>query len=246
MGLATIIPASALDGAMPTWDSLTSDQKTFFHAAACSVIDIFIGRRLDTHSVTEWSDGSADCFLPLQVLPVTAVTEVRLDWRGGAGQTADTFGSDTILVAGDEYVVDLARGFIVLNKSNSANDWFRRGNPAPWANRMWSRGLTMSVLPRCWGTGFGIIKIVYTAGWSSGTVPAALKSAVAEIAAYLALTVETGGLIGSSESYIDVSDSRATQMGVQAIRNGVPALGSARQILDALNGNELGSAWVNS
>jgi hypothetical protein len=80
-------------------------------------------------------------YLQLADLPVRSISEIRVDYEGGFGQIADTFGDSTIQVAGDDYYQELS---------------------GPGLN------MTGHVISRVgWPVEPGTVKVSYTAGYSA-------------------------------------------------------------------------------
>ncbi len=245
MGLAAIITEVEVSAASTAFAAYDSTLKTALYNSACSVADKYVGRLLDTQAATEYYDGSRDVFLHLKRYPVTAISEVKRDLRGGFGQIPNSFGSDTILTQGEDYTLDANRGILTMIGSFGAGaNWFARGYPVPTRSNQYGRGLVANYVPASWGQVLGSVKVTYTAGFTSGNKPAELISAVAQIATHLATVNNTGGKQTSSESYIDVSESYLTTTGIDHLRGGIPALGSARQILDNYRAPVVGTGWV--
>ena len=76
----------------------------------------------------------------------------------------------------------------------------------------------------------GCIKVTYTAGYAR--IPSDLVAAVVTMAQYTLTVVPAGGLVPTSGSYIDVSVGVGF-LSEQLARGNVPALGSARAVLDS-------------
>ena len=89
-----------------------------------------------------WQSYSAldDC-LQLEHLPVRSIGEVKVDYNGGFGQKANTFGNDTIQTAGTDYFQDQIRDGLNM----TGHLYSRTGWPAE---------------P-------GSVKVTYTAGYSN-------------------------------------------------------------------------------
>lgn len=244
MGLAAIITTSEVAAVSTTFATFDGTTQTAFLNNACSVADQYIGRRLDTAAATEYYDGSQSLYLNLKRWPVTAITEVKRDMQGGFGQIPNSFGSDTVLVQGTDYIADTARGILTLLTNTRGSDWFQRGYRSPITGGLWGRGLVANYIAASWGQSPGCVSVNYTAGYTSNNKPADLVSAVAQIAVYMSQINATGGKTASSESYIDVSESYLTTTAIDQLRGGLPALGSAREILDTYRAPVVGTGWV--
>jgi hypothetical protein len=244
MGLSAIITTAEVAAVSTTFAALSGSTQTAFLNGACSVADGYVGRRLDTAADTEYYDGSRDMFLNLKRWPVTAISEVKHDLQGGFGQIPTSFGADTVLVQGTDYILDMNCGMITLLTNTRAANWFVRGYPLPYAGRNYGRGLVANYTPASWGQAPGSVKVTYTAGYTSGNKPTELVSAIAQIATYLDKINNTGGQTAASQSYIDTSQSFHVQTVIDQMRGGIPALGSARQILDNYRSPVVGTGWV--
>lgn len=169
-------------------------------------------------TVTEYYDypppGSAPSIV-LRRRPLQSVEDVRVDPRGGYGQLAGTFGSETALTPAVDYYWNVADATLRIIRGHSSWPW------VPWLT-----GYPLGVNAR--HTATGTIQVTYTAGYTE--YPADLLAAIAQIASWLFGTaMESGGR--AVTSYLDVSVSAAAAVDTLAMGN-VPALGTARQILD--------------
>lgn len=175
-------------------------------------------------AATEYYDWPAPGTRPEIILnrrPVTAVSDVRIDPQGGAGQLTGTFGTTTALTAGTDYCFDGTAGTLTLlqTRSNwplSLVGYGNIGQPFAYATNRRNQ------VPNT-------IMVTYTAGYT--TVPTDVKLAIAQIASVLG---GSGGLLEAGgravTSYIDVSVSTGVALDALAYGNS-PALGSARSIL---------------
>ncbi len=198
--------------------------------AASIAAERYCGRAFAEASNTEYYDGNGYPELPLKRFPVTAVASVYLDVNGGYGQAPNGFPSTTLLTAGTNYVYVSDRG--VLQMRTSPNWWpfgvgFGSSSTSPWGwPGLARRGTAWSGWPRV----PGCVKVTYTAGYA--TIPADIVSAVCAMADYIIIATDNGGLITTTGSYIDVSVGSGF-ITEQLARGNVPALGSARGILDS-------------
>lgn len=246
MGLASIITTTDITAASPQLQTETAGNPytlTMLYQSACAIADKYVGRNLALETTTEYYDGSQSIYLNLKRWPVTAITEVKHDLAGGYGQITGTFGTSTVLTLGTNYIVDYAKGILTILQPNTSYDWFARGYNSPTLPSRYGMGLVANYVPASWGQVPGSVKVTYSAGYTAPP-PFDLVSAVAQIAMYLLQANNTGGLIETSTSYIDVSSSRSQQMAVDGLYGGVPALATARQILDAYCSPKIGTGWV--
>lgn len=197
-------------------------------AAASVAAERYCGRTFAEAATTEYYDGNGYPELPLKRFPVSAVAGVYLDVNGAYGQAPNAFPSDTLLTAGTNYVYVAERGVL---QTRTLPNWWPMGSfgttvsPWGWAG-LTRRGTAYIGWPR-WP---GCIKVTYTAGYNP--IPADLISAVCTMAAYLLIAADNGGLITTTGSYIDVSIGSGF-ISEQLARGNVPALGSARAVLDS-------------
>lgn len=187
---------------------------------------------------TEYQDGSGTDRLVLRHYPVTALTSVNEDVAGYYGTPAGAFASTTGLTEGTDFVLD---------RKASSSSWLsdsgilfrlKSSNPYTLAGIMPSLpyGTLVSGPPGPrWLRSIGGIKIVYAAGYPAGAVPDDLANAVLQVAAYIKRVLPMGGLHLSSESLGGYSYSLA-----MTALNGLPELGSARQILSQFRDQRIG------
>lgn len=232
MPLATVNDFAALTGqTLCPADSLAA---TMALSAASTAAERYCNRTFEKAERTEYYDGNGHPNLPLRSLPIssdpTEAPTVWLDTNGGFGQTPGAFGSDKQLVQGTQYVVMYERG--ELQTRQMPGGWWSASwlggpvaNPWGWPG-VTRRGTSWVGWPKI----PGCIKVTYTAGYA--IIPPDLVAAVVTMAQYTLTVVPAGGLVPTSGSYIDVS------VGVgflteQLARGNVPALGSARAVLDS-------------
>lgn len=157
--------------------------------------------------------------------PVTGVTEVKFDPQGGYGQITDSFGTTTILTAGQDYVWDAITGILTILRTGG-------NSGGGWAGSLVSGGYFAYGQPFAYNTNIrdatpGAVKVTYTAGWSAP--PNDVKLAAAMIAGWLAGgALESGGR--DITHYIDTSATAGAAMDALGYGNS-PTLGSARQLL---------------
>lgn len=150
-----------------------------------------IGYEIEANSnVTEYYDGDGRNKLFLRQLPVRSIVSVKVDNNGGGGQIANTFGSETLLVAGTEYYLPMDGPLGAYSESGTL---YRRSYYWP-GQPMHRRGLlTNEIIP-----GNGNIQVVYNSGYT--TVPADIKETVWQSVAQLRMSRDKGMPI-SSESF---------------------------------------------
>jgi hypothetical protein len=215
--------------------ALTAAQISHFAAAAELAAGRYVGFPLESRTETISLDGSGH---PDQVLPrhpVSSVYSVYLDRAAAHGQNPDgAFAAETLLTQGTHYtwtrdgrltVLALPSGWWGLAAGGTSWPVGRFGRWGfPGLSAPGGRAIAWPAVPGC-------VRVTYTAGFTAAD--ADLVAALAQMASYAALTTETGGLLGTSVSYIDVSETVGF-IG-ESLRGGnVPALGSARATLDAI------------
>jgi hypothetical protein len=214
---------------------------TAFLAAADAAVKSYCARPFEDTTATVYLDGNGSQMLPLpgRYFPVTTFTDCRLDFRGGFGQATDSFGTDTVLTQGQDYFYDAAHRSLVLWRYPSVSyaSWpvYRTG---PGGLSLATR--TGPVWPRMPGC-VRLTGLQY--GYATEDVPADLKAAVIQIAAWLRQTQELGGLVPGSTSYIDVSVGTMAATEALGSRQ-VPALGSARSLLAPYREPAFAGGWL--
>jgi len=196
-------------------------------AAASTAAERYCGRVFTSTTYTEYYDGNGYPNLPLNQFPVTAVDSVYLDGNGGYGQISGTFTSTQLLVQGEDFVIQYDLGYVQMLSSTRAWPFgfgFPGGSPWGWPG-LTRRGTSWKGWPKIPGS----IKVTYTAGYT--TIPDDLKAAVCSMAAYILIVSDTGGLVNTSQTYIDVTTGSGF-LAENLARGNVPALGSSRLILD--------------
>ncbi len=196
--------------------------------AASVSAERYCGRSFAEVTATEYYDGNGYPELPLKRFPVSTVASVYLDVNGGYGQAPNAFPAESLLTAGTNYVYVADKGVL---QTRTLPNWWPVGSfgtvASPWGwPGLTRRGTAYVGWPR-WP---GCIKVTYTAGYNP--IPADLVSAVCTMASYILTAADQGGLITTTGSYIDVSVGSGF-LTEQLARGNVPALGSARGILDS-------------
>lgn len=168
--------------------------------------------------------GQRDLVLPER--PVVSVGAVYEDLNGAWGQAAGAFPASSLLTAGIDYALVLdapdgscSRSGLLRRLRSSYGPAGYMGSSIPQAT------LAAGVGGPAWRRGAGTVKLVnVVAGYSP--VPADLTAACLQLAALLARTMGTGGLVRQSESLGGYSCSLAVaQLGTH------PDLHSTRGIL---------------
>ena len=162
--------------------------------------------------------------IPLGDRPVNSITSVNVDPRGGFGQLTATFGSDTLLTAGEAYYYEPGSDILVLLTCQS--NWPAYGSFGGYGGWWGNYGYPFGINRR--GAATGVVKVVYNAGYES--FPTDLLSAIAQVVSFMyGSAMETGG--GRVVQYIDTSVASTGAIDALSYGN-VPALGSARAIFN--------------
>jgi hypothetical protein len=227
--LATLGDFAALTGTTTCDNALQVEMAL---AAASTAAERYTNRTFAKSETTEYYDGNGYPNLPLKRLPISndedETPTVWLDINGGYGQTPGGFASDTQLEQGTEYVVLYDSGELQTRQLPGLW-WGVPGGPvaSPWGWPGLTRRGTAWV---GWPKIPGCVKVTYTAGYDP--IPADIVAAVVTMAQYTLTVVPGGGLVPTSGSYIDVSVGVGFLAEALA-RGNVPALGSARAVLDS-------------
>jgi hypothetical protein len=161
--------------------------------------------------LTEYYGGYGTPELVLRERPVQSITSIYEDGDGNWGRTAGAFASDTLLVDGTDYALDLK------NSAVSLSGIVERLNGV-WPN-VTGRGaglLGAEPLP-----GRGNIKVTYIAGY--GEPPDDVVLAVHNMIAEVRITGPMGGAL-TSESYEGYSYTRASASEQAAMLSSAKAL----------------------
>ncbi len=154
-----------------------------------SIIENETHRKFSGVTTTEYYDGDGTDRLVLRNTPVQSITSIYEDVDGYAGAGDSPFGADTLLTAGEDYVLDTQDG----TASNSGivyriNGVWRRSA----SHRQDSVG--PHVVPYA-SPSRGSIKVTYTYGYS--TVPDEIKLAAANLVGSLRRSAKLGKPINS-------------------------------------------------
>jgi hypothetical protein len=224
-GLASVADFRKL---CPSQSGVANPSAEMALSAASVAAERYCGRSFAQAAATEFYDGNGYPELPLNRWPISSVASVYLDTTGGYGQVTDSFGAATLLTAGQDYCYVAAKGALQLLTGRLS--WPISGigpGYSPWGYPGLTRRGTSWV---GWPKLPGCVKVTYTAGYQP--IPADLVSAVCAMAAYILISADAGGLITTSQSYIDTSVGSGFLTEALA-RGNVPALGSARAVLDS-------------
>lgn len=179
----------------------------------------------------KYLDGSGVSEVVLPGLPVDlSVSEVKVDGNGGYGQVPNTFGSDTLLTVGVNYLVDAANGILRMWSVPTNGWWWIPGGGYVGPSRYWGGLATYGVRPPYWPLIPGCIKVTFSNGYT--TIPADLQMGVCEMAAWLKRNAATGGMTLTSESW-NGETYTLTQLVDEAYGAlHLPVFGTTRQLLN--------------
>lgn len=165
---------------------------------------------------------------------------------GGRGQIPDTFGTDTVMTLGENYTFRPETGQLRILKAPNY-DGFARGFYTGKGNiglggLSYGIGLVRNYIPPSWGNSHDAVKVDYTAGYDATNLPKDMSLAVAQLIGQMSNVIDTGGLIQTSISYIDTSESYSLQgLTEQSLNGVVPGVGTIRQILDGYRNAAIGN-----
>ena len=172
----------------------------FLIEQASSLITEFLGRNTppERKERTEYYHGTGSIYLLLKHRPVELTPAVRVDDGGYFGAATDGFAADTALTYGTDYVLEN----IDADLGSARSGIMLRINSL-WPKRQIRRGglLTPYRIP-----GMGNIRVVYTAGWTVDTLPAAFRLATNMLVARPRIMFPYG-FLSNSESYEERSVS---------------------------------------
>lgn len=210
---------------------------------AQSVVETFIGWKLDSASNTEFYSGNGTSNLILNRKPVTLITSINVDNEGAFGQKVGAFGAGTLLEAGVDYAsIEITAGFNPSGIVKRLNSPFSIFNLFAAQTGYLSRQVRQGTP---WPYGQGNIKIIYTAGYNTGNCPGDLQQAISLLIAWMKNNNPNGGLATLNESL------GAASYGLGAANNatgsalsGLGELGTVRQILSRYRGWSAGGSNV--
>lgn len=147
-------------------------------------VEQYCNRKLGFESnIVEWFDPSDDGFLILDQRPVHRIVEVRRDAVGGYGQIPNSFGTSSIMTAGQDYFLQIDGRGPTAGISDTGILW--RANGQSWGyRRMWQGGLLAAAKERVQGT----IKVTYDGGYkitddeTTNQIPGCVAAAVTQAA----------------------------------------------------------------
>jgi len=184
---------------------------------AGAVIGNHLNRDLEESTYTDFYAGNGQRELLLRNYPVQSVTSVYVDPNAYYGDAPSAFGSTTALTAGVDYTLhqNLSSGG---TQKSGTGILLRIGNV--WPAMMEKHG---GLLSPGIGNAIGNIKIVYTAGYPSGQIPAGIAFAACQLISEMMRTRKFGGAV-SQESYDYYSVQFATALENSQAMTGVKKL----------------------
>jgi hypothetical protein len=188
----------------------------------------FLKRDVESQDYTEFYNGSGVPELVLRQRPVTLVSKVYFDMTGYYGKGRNAFPESSLLVEGEDFVLRRENG----TASNSGIMYRTSGGTVGGAHSAWPgwwadfrRGTLSVKLPPVWARGVGNIKVVYTAGYLPGQIPADLVKATLELLAFIRSASPIGTPVNSPD-FAEMVTKLLTQ-GSQ----GEPLIGTIREVL---------------
>lgn len=179
----------------------TSQDKllTFFAEYATSWIEEWCGRDFSYKARTQYYDGTGTPFINLRNRPVmpSPTPAVRVDAAGAFGAASGAFDSTTALVYGEDFTVRWDQ-----------DDGSSRSGTLIRLRGVWDRTYQRSpgwLAPYATG-GQGTVKVTYTAGYTTDTLPASLRYGCNLLVAKMRTVWPLGMEVGS-ESYEERSVS---------------------------------------
>ncbi len=226
--MAALVDPPTFYAMCPSQSGADSTGVTLAIFAASTAAERYCGRSFAEETTTEYYDGTGYPEVDLKRWPISAVASVYLDVNGGYGQATNAFPVSSLLTAGTNYVYLADSGKL---QTRTLPLWWPSGAFGPSYSPWGYPGLTRhGAAWSGWPKVPGCIKVTYTAGYNP--IPSDLQAAVCAMASYILTTTDTGGLVSTTGSYIDVSVGSGF-LAEQLARGNVPALGSARAVLDS-------------
>lgn len=184
---------------IPSGDTSEDKNLSFYNEWCASLIEEYLGRkgRVFLASRTEYYRGTGTKRLLLKSRPVYAdpTILVYFDEQGNWGASSGAFtGSTSLLTYGVDFCLDVDDVVNDIPKSRSGILWNIKGD---WPIPSWREGGWLSPYV---AKGAGTLKVVYTAGWSLDTLPAAFRAASEALIAKYRYVFPLGIEL-SSESY---------------------------------------------
>jgi len=170
--------------------------------------------------IEEYLTTNSSRILTLKRTPVWEVTSVKLDYNGRYGQNGG-FGSDTLLVEGENYYLDIdsSEGLSYSGRLFKADGIWLERSPGNIRGHLYNPNIPA----------YGNVLVVYTGGYDP--IPDDLQNATIQLASVSAQLLNgaprTSERLGNGEYRLDFSVITGTMF--QAF----PLLGSARQILSS-------------
>ena len=240
MSTTPLITCAELDAVAPDLAGEDESAKSWAIRAATAAAERYCRRSFLSATATEQYRGTGHPLLNLDRYPVASVASVYVSAAG-------TFDATTLLTAGTDYVPEwggrprTAGGGgqlrLLQARLSWAGGWYGFGgyggggggpfNAVGYAGLLGAGLVGWPVNPG----GVHPIRVTYTAGYSPSSVPEDLKLAIASVAVFQLKAAGAGGLSATSQSFIDTSASVGF-LTEQLARGAVPALGSAREVLD--------------
>lgn len=188
---------------IPTGNTVEDTKLLLFMEAATDIIEEFLAHKITKRERTEFYGGSGTQKLLLRHRPVFLSPVPRV-WVAPNGQfqaSPDTFGTSEELVYGDGFALDIS------NDGDSEQTSSRSGILLR-LDQYWSKNIYRApgMLSPYVGASPGSIKVVYTAGYTVDTLPAAFRLAANLLVARLRILFPLGMFL-TSENYEERSVS---------------------------------------
>lgn len=212
--MADLVTLASMKTALefPTADTSRDAVLSLLITEVSALVEEYCGRTFGQQTITEFYSGDNTPVLVLNQRPVSAVVSVWEDDEGYWGQGGDPFNADHLLVAGENYALQVDQP-----------DGSSRCGLLHRVNGSWSRPAKVDAgnLSARAPYGTGNVKVRYTAG--SAAVPGAVQLAVRITVSRYLQSLKHGGLV-QAESYEDYSYALAV-----AGAGGLPA--EAKEVL---------------
>jgi hypothetical protein len=218
---------ATLDAACPSLVDLAVPAKQYLIRSALAGIHAYLGwagTSLAAERSVEQVDGYGHHTVLVSRGPIRTVHGVWLDVdrRLSASPVGESTAAD-LLVDPTDYRVNQAKwGLLRVGTGGSTNDLRWTGGTSTYATyaRHGATGRLGTVNRPVWPTGVGVLWVDHTHGFGCGELPWAITAAVGELASYAFKVAGAGGLMTTSRSYQDVSESQ------QLVTAGLAASGS--------------------
>jgi len=156
----------------------------------------YLGQNIEQATYTEFYKGPGSNKLILRQLPVQSITSVHLDSDGYFGFGTTPFATADLLVAGTDYALD----YVSSAEYSESGLLYRIGSV--WPCMRSNNGLLEDFPEKA----IGNIKVVYVAGYPSGSVPKRYQAMATKYVCWKFATDVSAGIM-SSESISDTSYS---------------------------------------